>query len=66
MKLVPEKKILYLKQLTVGRIFPLSMPLLIVLKMHLRKANLCAGFYCPQESIWYIFLFKYYTLHILK
>ena len=44
MKFVPEQKILYLKQLTVGRIFPLSMPLLIVLKMHLTKANLCAGF----------------------
>ena len=44
MKFVPEQKILYLKQLTVARIFPLSMPLLIVSKMHLTKANLCARF----------------------
>ena len=51
MKLVPEKKILYLKQLTVGRIFPLSVPLLIVLKKHLRKAICVQGFCCPQESI---------------
>ena len=51
MKFVPEQKILYLKQLTVGRIFPLSMPLLIVSKMHLAKANLCAGFLLSSRKL---------------
>ena len=64
MKLVPEKKILYLKQLAVGRSFPLSKPLLIVLKMHLRKANLCAGFLLSSRK--HLIHFFIQVLHILK
>ena len=46
MKLSTEQKILHLKLLTLGRIF--SLPAgqgcyLIVLKMHLRKGNVCVG-----------------------
>ena len=61
MKFVPEQKILYLKQLTVGRIFPLSMPLLIVSKMHLTKANLCAGFFIDLKKAFDTFFYSSIT-----
>ena len=67
MKFVTEQNILYLRQLTLGRIFPLSMPLLIVSKMHLTKANLCAGFLLTsRKHLIHFFLFKYQVLHILE
>ena len=44
MKFLTEQKILYLKQLALGRIFPLHMPLLIVLHitqiLHILTNNL--------------------------
>ena len=46
MKFLTEEKILYLKQLALGRFFSLSTDqgcYLIVLKLHLRKANVCVG-----------------------
>ena len=61
MKFVPEQKILYLKQLTVGRIFPLSMPLLIVSKMHLTKANSCAGFFIDLKKAFDTFFYSSIT-----
>ena len=64
MKFVTEQNILYLKTVTVGRIFPLSMPLLVVSKMHLTKANLCAGFLSTSRK--HLIYFFIQVLHILE
>ena len=64
MKFVPEQKILYLKQVTVGRIFPLPIPLLILLKMHLTKVNLCAGFLLSSRK--YLIHFFYSSITHFK
>ena len=61
MKFVTEQNILYLRQLTLGRIFPLSMPLLIVSKMHLTKANLCAGFFIDLKKTFDTFFYSSIT-----
>ena len=62
MKFLTEEKLFYLKQLVLGRTFPLHKPLLLVSKMHLTKANLCAGFLLTSRKhlIQKNFLFKYY------